>query len=261
MMRSPRLTGVIERRLLVSYRLDPEAAQRLLPGGMRPDLANGYAVGGICLVRLGGIRPAGLPPVVGVRSENAAHRIAVLLDGPSGPQRGVFIPRRDTASLLNVVLGGRFFPGEHHLARFHVGERDDEVAVSYAARDRTADVSVHVRCGTRFTESALFDDLESASAFFRDAPIGYSAHSSGSFLDALELRAHNWQVEPAEIIMARSSFFEDPGRFPAGSASLDCALLMRGIALTWIPRGRLATSENQDHVLSRRGHLTRLGVC
>jgi hypothetical protein len=50
-VRAPRLVGVLERRLLVNYRLDPQAAQQLLPTGMRPDLASGYAVGGICLVR------------------------------------------------------------------------------------------------------------------------------------------------------------------------------------------------------------------
>lgn len=242
-MRAPGLSGVLERRLLVNYRLDPDAAQRLLPDGMEPDLANGYAVGGICLVRLGGIRPPGLPAAIGLRSENAAHRIAVRIDGPDGPQRGVFIPRRDTESALNAFAGGRLFPGEHPLARFQVRERGGEIAVSYVTRDRTTNVKVLVNATDQLTGSALFDNLDSASAFFRGAPVGYSARSSGPILDALELRAHDWQVEPVEIIMASSTFFEDRGRFPAGSASLDCALLMRDTAVTWIPRGRVAPAD------------------
>ncbi|MFE8975479.1 hypothetical protein ACFYM7_18880 [Streptomyces cyaneofuscatus] len=31
----------------------------------------------------------------------------------------------------------------------------------------------------------------------------------------------------------RSSFFEDPDRFPPGSAVLDSALVMRGVAADW----------------------------
>lgn len=71
------MASTIERRLLVNFRLDPEAAARILPAGMRPDLVHGYAVGGICLIRLAKLRPVGFPSVVGIRTENAAHRIAV----------------------------------------------------------------------------------------------------------------------------------------------------------------------------------------
>ena len=34
-----RMTGRIERRLLVNYRVDPAAAMRILPAGMRPVIA------------------------------------------------------------------------------------------------------------------------------------------------------------------------------------------------------------------------------
>jgi hypothetical protein len=173
-----------------------------------------------------------LPAAAGLRSENAAHRIAVWLDGPEGPQRGVFIPRRDTASSFNAVIGGRLFPGEHHLARFQVQERGNEVAVSMTTRDQTADARVRVTGAARLTGSDLFVDLKSASAFFRDAPVGYSARSSAASLDALELRAHAWQIEPADVITARSAFFEDPSRRKVvhGSAGI---VTMRGAGSRW----------------------------
>ena len=34
----------------------------------------------------------------------------------------------------------------------------------------------------------------------------------------------------------RSSFFDDPARFPPGSATFDCALLMRGVEHEWHER-------------------------
>jgi hypothetical protein len=72
-----------------------------------------------------------------------------------------------------------------------------------------------------------------ASDFFRCGSAGFSATRDGSGLDGLRLRADRWVVEPAEVDTVRSSFFDDARLFPAGSATLDCALLMRDIPATW----------------------------
>ncbi|WP_438271396.1 DUF2071 domain-containing protein [Streptomyces anulatus] len=121
----PRLSSVIERRLLVNYRVDPSVAAALLPAPLRPQLVRGQAVAGICLLRIGGVRPAWAPAATGLTSENAAHRISVEWDGPDGVERGVYIPRRDTASRLNAFAGGRIYPGEHGRADFTVREDAD----------------------------------------------------------------------------------------------------------------------------------------
>ena len=54
----PRLDGEIQRRLLVNYRVDPEWIARILPQPFCPQVVNGYAMAGICLIRLGSMRPA-----------------------------------------------------------------------------------------------------------------------------------------------------------------------------------------------------------
>ncbi|HCU93548.1 MAG TPA: hypothetical protein DHU96_12795, partial [Actinobacteria bacterium] len=69
-MRQPRLSTVVERRLLVNYRVDPGIAASLLPAPLRPQQVGGWAVAGICLIRLGQIRPAWVPHGPGLRSEN-----------------------------------------------------------------------------------------------------------------------------------------------------------------------------------------------
>src|SRR5579862_8383869 len=110
MNRVPVIVGTIQRRLLINYRVDPEALESFLPSPFRPQLVDGIGMAGICLIRLGHLRPAGLPHRLGVTTENAAHRIAVEWDGPDGPVSGVYIPRRDTSSQLTALLGGRLFP-------------------------------------------------------------------------------------------------------------------------------------------------------
>ena len=127
------LEGVIERRLLITYRLDPATARTLLPAGLRPQLIDGSAVAGICMIRLGRLRPGWLPPSIGWRFENAAHRIAVEWDEPDGPRTGVYIPERHSASWIPVAIGGRLFPAVHHHARFHTRETTDHISVRLTA--------------------------------------------------------------------------------------------------------------------------------
>lgn len=108
MMKLPVIRGLIDRRILVNYRVDPPILQRLLPAPLRPKCVNGAGVAGICLIRLKRVRPRGWPGAIGLGSENAAHRIAVEWDDERGVTRsGVYIPRRDSSSRLNELVGGR----------------------------------------------------------------------------------------------------------------------------------------------------------
>src|SRR4051794_16484471 len=165
-VRLPRMAGEIERRLLVNYRVDPAALSGLLPAPLRPQLVDGLAVAGICLIRLGGLRPRGFPSVLGVTTENAAHRVAVEWDEDGATRSGVFIPRRDTDSRATMLLGGRVFPGTHHFARFTVEETDERLDVAFRAVDGTIEVRVTAVVETSLTGSRLFADVDDASRFF-----------------------------------------------------------------------------------------------
>ncbi|MFJ8028184.1 DUF2071 domain-containing protein [Streptomyces sp. NPDC096311] len=234
-MRQPRLSSVIERRLLVNYRVARDAAARLLPEPLRPHLVHGYAVAGICLLRLGSVRPTWAPKAVGLRSENAAHRIAVEWDGPHGVETGVYIPRRDTASRLNAWAGGRAFPGEHGRADFEVHETPGQVHVAFATRDGDTRVDTTVEVSDELRGSELFADLAEASRFFQGGTKGFSATRSGRHLDGMELHTDAWHVEAGRVRSVASSFFDDADRFPLGSATLDCALVMRNVPAHWTP--------------------------
>jgi hypothetical protein len=233
-MMPSRLDALVERRLLVNYRVDPDVAARLVPAPFRPQLVNGWAVAGVCLIRLGRLRPPGVPGVVGLRSENAAHRFAVEQDGPDGTTTGVYIPRRDTAAWVTAAAGGRLFPGEHHRARFTVDESAERLRVGFTSGDGTAvDVAVAVDAEPELGPSALFADVAEASAFFEGSPQGWSATGRADRYDGVALRTDAWQVTPVRVESVRSTYFEGPDRFPPGSAVLDAALLMRDIPVRW----------------------------
>ena len=134
-MKLPTIQGIIRRRILANFRIDPVIMQKQIPDRFRPKLQDGFAVAGICLIRLEHIRPKLLPAIVGLNSENAAHRVAVLWEEKEQPKEGVFISRRDTDSRIAHLAGGRIFPGEHNEANFDVVDTGSEIKFSMNSND------------------------------------------------------------------------------------------------------------------------------
>ncbi len=232
-MNIPKVHGVIGRRLLVNFRVDPAVVQRQLPAPFRPKLHEGHAVAGICLIRLEDIRPKRLPRMLGLSSENAAHRIAVVWDDDTGAHEGVYIPRRDTGSLMNHLAGGRLFPGEHQRATFRVDDDHHRISLDMQSADGRVHVEVSGRTATALPSASIFNTVAAASAFFEPGSVGYSATASGQRLDGVVLKTHSWSVAPLAMDKVFSSFFADESTFPAGTIDFDCALIMRNIAHEW----------------------------
>lgn len=242
-MHLPAIHGLIRRRILVNFRVDPEVMQRQLPRPLRPKLLGDAAIAGVCLIRLEALRPRFVGVPFGFASENAAHRVAVCWTDEHGrPHEGVYIARRDTGSRLIHLAGGRVFPGEHQRAAFAV--RDEAGAIDVAMRSADGAVAMRVqgRDGETLPESSRFPSLEAASAFFEAGAHGYSATSDGERLDGLCLRTRFWRVRPLVADAVEASYFADEQRFPCGSVAFDCALIMRDIPHEWQPLPDLRVS-------------------
>lgn len=220
------VASTIERRLLVNYRLDPGLARHLVPPGLRPAIVGDSAIGGFCLIRLSEMRPYGLPRLSGVRSENAAHRIAVEWDENGRTRRGMYIPERHSGSWLPRLAGGRVFPGVHQAAHFAVAERPDRIGVVATAPhlEIRADVTPDAPWS-----SSIFRTVTEASDFFAAASVGWSPRRHGGW-DAVEMRTNAWAVRSTEAREISSTLLE---QFPAGSCVFDHALLMSDIPVTW----------------------------
>ncbi|WP_407404272.1 DUF2071 domain-containing protein [Chryseobacterium sp.] len=229
-MKIPTMHGIIERRILVNYTADPTVVQSLLPFPFRPKIYKGKSIVGICLIRLKDIKPKGFPSVVGVNSENAAHRIAVEWDENGITKEGVFIPRRDTNLWLNSLVGGRIFPGKHYYAKFEVEESSTDYHLAYTSSDSTT-LELDAKLSSDFNKNSMFGSLENVSNFFENGSVGYS--SNGNCFEGLQLNAYSWEVQPLEIHRIKSSFFENTSVFPEGSIQLDNAILMQNIEHEW----------------------------
>jgi hypothetical protein len=236
-MKIPIVTGMIDRRILVNFRVDPIVLAKLLPPPFRPKLVNGAGMAGVCLIRLHQMRPRLIPKALGIASENAAHRIAVEWEQDGELREGVFIPRRDTSSRFNTLVGARLFPGSHHHARFQVSEHDDYYSVTVDGDDGRTHLAVAGHASNELPPDSVFESVQAASEFFRRGSVGYSptTKTPGRF-EGLELRSVKWSVQPLAVEVHESSFFEDYARFPSGSVHFDCALLMKNIEHEWHAR-------------------------
>ncbi|HEY3040387.1 MAG TPA: DUF2071 domain-containing protein [Pyrinomonadaceae bacterium] len=232
-MKLPIIQGVIRRRILANFRVDPQVMQQQLPSRFRPKLQGDFAVAGICLIRLDHIRPRFVPESVGLNSENAAHRVAVLWDEDGTTREGVFISRRDTNSQLNHLLGGRIFPGEHHQASFNVVESGSAIKLSLESDDATVIVKLEGNTAKELPSTSIFPSLAAASSFFEGGSLGYSVTHDPNRLDGLNLKTSQWQVEPLEISKIHSSYFSDEQKFPKASIDFDHALIMKNVAHEW----------------------------
>lgn len=231
-MRLPVIQGVIKRRLLVNYRVRPDVLQALLPAPLEPKTIDGWGMAGICLIRLAHVRPRGLPSAIGLASENAAHRTAVVWGSGASRQEGVFVRRRDTSAWWNVLAGSRLFPGVHHRADFDVHDSNKQLSLALRSRDGATRVVVAGSPTSNLPASSVFGSLELASRFFELGSRGYSPARHGT-LEGIELRTQQWSVVPFDVTEVHSSFFEARDLFPRGSVEFDNALLMRDVAHEW----------------------------
>jgi hypothetical protein len=236
-MKIPAIKGIIRRRILLNYRVAPGVVQSILPANFRPKLFGDYAIAGVCLIRLEGIRPKGMPGIVGISSENSAHRIAVQWEDDCGFHEGVFVSRRDTDSRLNALAGGRIFPGVHLLSRFTVSDQAGRISLRVNAEGSEPPlVDFQVSETAEFPATSIFGTLQESSKFFEAGCLGYSSRPDSCTLDGLLLDVPDWQVSPLKAHYVRSAYYDDQTIFPSGSIEFDHALLMRNIPHEWHSR-------------------------
>src|SRR5438876_3854544 len=167
-MKLPAVRGLIRRRILVSFRVDPEVIQRQLPRGFRPQCVGDSAIAGLCLIRLEQMRPEFCSLPLGFQSENAAHRIAVCWSDADGDENcGVYIPLRHTNSVLNRLAGGRLFPSEQQLGQFDIRDEQGEIEFHMRSSDSLVTIDLHARSSPSFSKASVFPSLAAASAFYQ----------------------------------------------------------------------------------------------
>ncbi|MEO0468253.1 MAG: hypothetical protein AAF206_01435 [Bacteroidota bacterium] len=233
-MKVPAVQGIIDRRILITYKIDVNVLRKFLPAPFRPRVVDGYGIGGVDLLRQKQLRMRGLPMMMSLNIDSAFHRFAVEWDEYGQTRTGMYVPRRDTSSLMAVIASGRLFPGVQNLSRFRADDSEGQYRVSVQAKDNTK-IFFRGRESDRFPFESVFDELDAASAFFGSSQMSYSPRYYKSIFNGLSLNLEKWEVSPMHVQFIRSTWLEDSKYFPKGSIYFDHALLMREVAHEWQP--------------------------
>jgi hypothetical protein len=229
----PVLRGLIARRVLLNFRADRDVVQRLLPEPFVAETRGGYAIVGVCLIRLEQLRLKGLPARVGLSSENMAHRVSVRYPANGRMQPGVFIWRRETDQKLVQMFGGRLFPGVHHGATFFVQDDGKSLAMDVRSDDGETNVSFSARECAELQSTSGFSSLGEASQFFQHGDCGFSCSLKGDAVEGMQLKTARWSMQPLFVDLRKAAFYQNLLRFPAGSIEFDCGLVMRAVPHEW----------------------------
>lgn len=204
------------------------------------------------MIRFKELRPKLVPSWLGLQSENAAHRIAVTWQQDGEIKEGVYIPRRDTNSWFNKRFGGRVFPGIFHQSQFEGSESKTKIALRIIGAENETNIEFAGQLAKGLPSTSIFANLEEAAQFFALGSTGYSATMSKGHFHGMELYSKDWSISPLAIETAKSCLFDDPNQFPAGTAVLDCALLMRKVKHEWHSRPDLYLSPDGQSLTTHR---------
>jgi hypothetical protein len=249
-MRLSIIRGVVRRCILVNFRVDAAVMKERLPEPFEPTLHEGWAVAGLCLIRLEQVPPPLVPFGRGLGSENAAHRVAVRWDDGARVHEGVYVQRSHTDSLLGHLAGSTIFPGEQRRARFRVEDDGRAIGLSMRAADGSVAVEISGHATAAMPPDSIFTSIREASSFFARSSLGYAPGRGGRGYEGVMSETGDWAVHPLAVSHLRSSFFEDEELFPTGSVVFDHALIMRDVEHVW--RQAPVLARQGPHTLSER---------
>ena len=210
-MRAPALRGRIDRRISVFYRLDPMAARSLLPAPLRPRLVRGWALGGVCILRLARMRPRMLPIPLGLASELAWHRIAVEWEEEGRPMHGHYLLRSETDSRLAPFPGARLVPSPDDCTRIEVRSSDAALTARVESGDGTTDLDLAASLGS-WRSDALFKSANAARASIASGHVVWDGDEQGE-LEGVELRSTGGTAQGLEVVR----LVRRPSALPPGS--------------------------------------------
>lgn len=222
-------SSLVDRQLLINFRMDPAIVRQFLPVGVEPRVIHGFAIGGICVVRLNKRK---LGPLIRIReSENVAHRFAICPPAATSHESQasscVYVCRAHTSSRWNSFLGNRILAGRYHRANIDVEESPEVIRVKMTSRDKSSQLSFSGVTGCGHPMESIFSSIGEALRFLEQCSIRRAIESRSSGSNGISHRVSWKQLVPLRTQGLETSFFYDESRFPAGSIEFDSAFILR----------------------------------
>lgn len=224
--------------LVLTYALQPEIIEPLLPPGLVLDTYRGYAFLAVALVQTKHLRPSFLPSAMGRDFFLSGYRIFTKLSGGQS-KRGLRILRSDTDSPLMVRAGNWLTHYNYHLCQSTLEERDGELRWIVQTPRSEADLEVVARLSddpAPLPDGSPFASLAEARRFAGPLPYTFDYEAATQSIIGIRALRQNWNPQPVTVDVRRNTFLErDPSC--GNAAILANAFHVRDVPYQW-QRGR-----------------------
>lgn len=223
--------------LVLTYALPSHALRPLLPRGLELDTYDDWGFLAIALVQTEGLRPKGLPRVLGRDFFLSGYRVFARFARPGKQSlRGLRILRSDTDRRAMVTLGNVFTHYGYRLADVAVDRAGARLVIDVTTPEREADLHVEADVGSaaELPESSPFRSLEDAREFAGPLPYTFDVDApTGKMIVVRGLRKA-WDPRPVKITSHTSSFLERPD-LARESPRLANAFYVEAVPYAWRP--------------------------
>lgn len=207
-----RLNGMVTRRFLITYPVQPEALSGFLPPDAELSTWQGLAWVSACFVNIRRMRPCMVPDPVGIEFNYLIHRTRARVPYPDGL-------RRETVLVLEANINNRLFAaiGQRlHGVGFHARDirlleepdcwrvrmRADDGALLFQADIAKASIADELPAESRFP------DLAAADRFLLNVSYGAEWHAQTRRLQLLAETHDAWRAQAGSCRTQRFAFLE-----------------------------------------------------
>ena len=222
--------------LVLTYALPEAVLQPLLAPSLRLDAWDGFGFVAIALVQTRGLRPAGLPALLGQDFFLSGYRVFTRLQLGSGRTlRGLQILRSDTDRPLMAILGNLLTHYGYRLARVRIARTAAMLDIQVSTPHRAADLHVLAEPGTEaaaLPAGSPFNSWETARRFAGPLPHTFSFEPETRSTVIVRGLRQAWHPRPVPVQVLQNTFF-DSARWQATRPLLASAFYLEDVAYRW----------------------------
>jgi len=222
-----------QRCFLVNFAVEPSALRSQLPPHIEPEIHDGRGYVSIVIAEMYRMRPAFLPPFLGVTYTQVVYRAAVRC----GTEKGVAFLRSDANNRPMVTFGNAVTFFRFNLATVSWEGANGTVDFSLTPRDGSrgrilAKFEV-AAAGSRMPNSSRFADIERADAFLTERYTAFGGMRADGRVEVVRLARTPWR---SQVVADRARAYEamESGLlFSKETAELDSIFFVQNISYRW----------------------------
>jgi hypothetical protein len=222
--------------LVLAYALPAEALEPFLAPGLLLDTYGDFGFLAVALVETQDLRPAFLPPKLGLNFFLAGYRIFTRYRTPAGRTlRGLRILRSDTDRRSMQLFGNLLTHYAYDLSRCDASKKDDKYSIRVSSPKGDADLQVEADISADAPcplPGSPFPNLREARKFAGPLPFTFDYEQQTHSIIRVEGVRQQWNPRPVSVAVHRNTFLEQD-RFRSFRPVLANAFYLENVPYYW----------------------------